>query len=777
MAVPYIDATASAVSEPSEKNLLTQQHPSTSLQEDQIIVHNAIASSSRTPLDANAGSSRRPLSKKVERRVLPARIASSIANSASNSNPLSRELDDMVMECFTKAFFETFQPSDSLPIIITTEPRSLFCDSLLPPSAPKPTWWDSGFISFRRALETKPKRGIRTAQRPGETADVPPSPKISRSVKTEPASPVGTSNASNPTRSFRARALVKYTDFAVLKPTLMDTSDAAYDALLSKHELAERKDKLRETDKMIQARNKLKTRIEMLKTLEEHAWNERIEKLLKKAARYAGDEQARTFNASKEMSEDERPAYMKGRITEDELAEQLQRLILLVGMDLMKRKTPEELKQELIDDGKDLLHKYNKTLRLRGSKAAREEQMPRHAQTDEGDDNNIRSERNLRDRSHGSVSPATDDAHSERKRLKRNRPDTVAGNDKASPSSSPEVEPLPVDAAARSDGESVYEELQPIKPKKKPAQRRTIPRHVSRTASADTSADPAASAETVKVEVSLPQKEPMYLPLTTSGLPVLTEAGNKRLLIMKAEAERERLQKEAKSSRKKIPTMRSKSSRALTAPFGMPMPTIVGAHEDFDLDGPFWIPFFKARLQGGFTLESVRAQNGADDTLASLVPPQAPLPRQHELMKQSFENASVSQDVTTIAAAVPTSREPDIVIGAPPIAHSTNLSISPPSLLPISESKLNTEQPGVIMAGESGVSQAVVSSLHPIPTSRINHLPRPDTPDPFVYRRQEFNRSEQDEYDSDVVPDSQPANSDVIPSSWRTEDVVPGSGD
>lgn len=115
---------------------------------------------------------------------------------------------------------------------------------------------------------------------------------------------------------------------------------------------------------MIQARNKLKARIEMLETLEVHAWHGRIEKLLKKAARYAGDEQARTSNASRGLLDSERPAYMKGRITEDELAEKLQRLVLLVGMVLMKRKTAEEMKQELIDDGKDLLHKYNKTLRL-----------------------------------------------------------------------------------------------------------------------------------------------------------------------------------------------------------------------------------------------------------------------------------------------------------------------------------------------------------------------------------------------------------------------------
>lgn len=135
---------------------------------------------------------------------------------------------------------------------------------------------------------------------------------------------------------------------------------------------------------------------------------------------------------------------------------------------------------------------------------------------------------------------------------------------------------MPIDAAARSDSESVYEEMQPTKPKKKQAERQTTSKRVTQPASTGAT----LREEAVQEEALLPLQEPIYLPLTASGLPVLTEAANKRLVVMKAEAERKRLEDEAKSSRKKVPAMRSKSSRALTTPFGMPLPNIVGAHED-----------------------------------------------------------------------------------------------------------------------------------------------------------------------------------------------------
>jgi hypothetical protein len=60
---------------------------------------------------------------------------------------------------------------------------------------------------------------------------------------------------------------------------------------------------------------------------------------------------------------------------------------------------------------------------------------------------------------------------------------------------------------------------------------------------------------------------------------VILEAANKRLMIMKGEAERKRLEEEAKSKGKKIPEMRSKTSRATTTPFGMKYPDEVGQHE------------------------------------------------------------------------------------------------------------------------------------------------------------------------------------------------------
>lgn len=132
----------------------------------------------------------------------------------------------------------------------------------------------------------------------------------------------------------------------------MDSSDDFFNGMFQKHEMAEKKDKLRETDKMIHARNKLKARIEMLEMVDEYVWLGHIEKLLKKAARYAGDEG------------DEEAVPLKNRMTENELMEQVQRLVLFAGIQLVKRKSAEQVKEDLIDEGKDLLHKYNKTLRM-----------------------------------------------------------------------------------------------------------------------------------------------------------------------------------------------------------------------------------------------------------------------------------------------------------------------------------------------------------------------------------------------------------------------------
>jgi hypothetical protein len=130
---------------------------------------------------------------------------------------------------------------------------------------------------------------------------------------------------------------------------------------------------------------------------------------------------------------------------------------------------------------------------------------------------------------------------------------------------------MPRDAAARSDDESIYSEVLPRKPKKKPSERRPVPRGAVRPTLRDQAAVPAG--------LVLPEKEPIYAPVTASGLPVILEAANKRLMIMKGEAERKRLEEEAKSKGKKIPEMRSKTSRATTTPFGMKYPDEVGQHE------------------------------------------------------------------------------------------------------------------------------------------------------------------------------------------------------
>lgn len=256
--------------------------------------------------------------------------------------------------------------------MITTEPISTLGDSLIASGMSEPQWWNGEFCSFRRSTEIKQKPASQSAQKPSEPANLSPSPEKQRaslSVRIKPSlgAPLSDSSpVSNFSRGLRARGVVQYTDTAILKHEPMDTSDEFYARLHRKHEMGERKEKLRETDKMVQARNKLKARIEVLELAEDHVWLAHIEKLLKKAARYAGDENdARSGTEEHDSDPDGRDPGMnarKGELTEDELAEKVQRLVLLAGMKLVKRKSPEQLKEELIAEGKDLLEKYDRTL-------------------------------------------------------------------------------------------------------------------------------------------------------------------------------------------------------------------------------------------------------------------------------------------------------------------------------------------------------------------------------------------------------------------------------
>lgn len=379
--------------------------------------------------------------------------------------------------------------------------------------------------------------------------------------------------------------------------------------------MGEKKEKLRETDKMIQARNKLKARIELLESAEEHVWFARIEKLLKKAARYAGNEDdAKSDTGGSDSGPEARDrgkALKRGEMTEDELAEKVQRLVLLAGIELVKRKSAEQLKEELIAEGKELLQKYNRTLgmyviclflpnrkliglvifspRRGGRYLLKAEQGVRNVHSDAEDAAKSRTARQLSNEMEKSETPEVDivsrpclqvcalrltatsiyQQKIDSKRFKRRRIEVSHDSDSESLSPNVDLEPLPIDAAARSDGESVYEEAHDTKPKKKQSERKTSSRRAAHTPS-----------NTPALAVLEPPRERIYLPMTASGLPVLIEAADKRLSILKAEAERKRLEEEAKSKRKRAPEMRSRSNRALAAPFGMPVPDSVAFHNE-----------------------------------------------------------------------------------------------------------------------------------------------------------------------------------------------------
>jgi hypothetical protein len=246
---------------------------------------------------------------------------------------------------------------------ITTQPISTLRASLLPSPAAEPQWWTGHFSSFRRSTETKQKRAARRPTEPAANTLLSPSPEKHRSLsrrKSNSETPLAAPSSSP--RGLRARGAVQYTDTPSKHAPMMDTTDAFYALLHRKHEQAEKKLKLRETEKMVLARNKLRGRIELLEGTEDGVWRARMEKLLKKAARYAGDDGDPKSGTGSDEEEAGEKGERRAGMTEDELAEKVQRLVLLAGIELVRRTSAEQLKDELIREGKELLEKYNRTL-------------------------------------------------------------------------------------------------------------------------------------------------------------------------------------------------------------------------------------------------------------------------------------------------------------------------------------------------------------------------------------------------------------------------------
>jgi hypothetical protein len=181
-------------------------------------------------------------------------------------------------------------------------------------------------------------------------------------------------------------------------------------------------------------------------------------------------------------------------------------------------------------------------------------------------------------------------------------------------------------------------------------------------------------------------------------------------------------------------------------------------------------------------LESLKAQEGFHDMQATMVPPEyiAPAPRTLPTDPTGAASAELNDHAVSVQAV--TVPAPDVgpkeveraegIAAAAPDDLSTSLPSPPPipeSLVSFGESHMPTQQPPEIPEFASTSLQAV-----PAPSSR---LPTPITHDTFVYRRQELNDAQDNpDHASDIVPDSQPADSDVVPSSWRTEDAVASSG-
>jgi hypothetical protein len=141
------------------------------------------------------------------------------------------------------------------------------------------------------------------------------------------------------------------------------------------------------------------------------------------------------------------------------------------------------------------------------------------------------------------------------KRSKRQRTKTLQESDVDSRSPSQDFEPLPLDAAARSDNESIYAESLQETTKKNRSERKTSAR---RPANANTEKRVSRSEKGVATNPFLPEAELYYPPVTASGEPVLLEAADKRMKIVEAEGVKKRT-----------------STRALALPFGMPYSRMV----------------------------------------------------------------------------------------------------------------------------------------------------------------------------------------------------------
>lgn len=182
-------------------------------------------------------------------------------------------------------------------------------------------------------------------------------------------------------------------------------------------------------------------------------------------------------------------------------------------------------------------------------------------------------------------------------------------------------------------------------------------------------------------------------------------------------------------------------------------------------------------------MESVKAQDGFYDMQASMVPPEytAPVPQTLPMDSTGAAStelngsaASVQADIVPVPDVV--SKEVESVEGFAAFEHPDNQAIPPSALPTIPEPMLSFVEPHLPTQHAPDIPGFATTSSQAVPLSS-SRLPTPITHDTFVYRRQELNDA-QDIKDraSDIVPDSQPADSDVVPSSWRTEDAVPSSG-
>ncbi|ORY34604.1 hypothetical protein BCR39DRAFT_513576 [Naematelia encephala] len=488
-----------------------------------------------------------------EKRVLPARIR----RAAGTGQEGMRDLEEMVVDWLDRFGEPCATPPDSLQIHLTTVPLSMLSP---PPStvtshapAPQVTVTPTRATRFQPLASPLPRQAAPldkaelietpswTLVRPGEddAEEAREELALGRGLTTLT---IGRGGPQSPIKRLR-----KPLDDTMIK----DTSDAYYISLHRKYEVFERRQRIREKEKLQFERYKMRSRIDMLRTMPKPAWANVVSAIF-----------ART---------DENGRWDKGKAkVQQEGTEWLQRRLLKEGAEVMQRY------EELLPSE----HKKTKGIERTTSSPAGTSRSPSR-----------------------SVSPVPVPPRVAALRepviTKRRQPLPAATTKRrpSSPGTKMEVDEPVVDKGNNSIPETQARESRSSRAARSQSSSKSK-RKRSHSVSADVDAEnditgPSQHSPSISPDAELDTRRarhhsPFFPPLTISGLPCLVEAASRR---QDAQTERTLSAAGKRSGRPLVREKTRTSGRLGTiAPFGLPVPPVVEWKSEFTLtDEPdFW---------------------------------------------------------------------------------------------------------------------------------------------------------------------------------------------